>query len=162
MFTVSQLASEHDTNQCLADMCAATTAQHSETLSPDLDARFGKFVSANPQPQIILGTQSVSRRAVVDQLAQKFSFKVSSITADIDEKAIRTPDPKDLVMLLAHAKADAILKKLKDSGSFIQPGYLVTCDQVLSYFGDAGGDGTHLLFTTVFMLVSQRWVLRCS
>lgn len=113
------------------NMCSATTAQHSETLNPDLVARFAGFVSASPQPQIILGTQSVSRRAVVDQLAEQFSFKVSSITADIDEKAIRTPDPKDLVMLLAHAKADAIMKKLRDSGSYIRPGYLVTCDQVV-------------------------------
>jgi hypothetical protein len=113
-----------------AEMCAATTAQHRESLSPELEAKFGEFVSANPQPQIILGTQSASRRAVVDELAQQFSFKVSSITADIDEKAIRTPDPKELVMMLAHAKADAIMKKLKDSGSMIRPGYLVTCDQV--------------------------------
>jgi hypothetical protein len=96
-----------------AEMCTATTQQHSETLSSDLAARFGQFVSSTPQPQIILGTQSVSRRAVVDGLAKQFSFKVSSITADIDEKAIRTPDPKDLVMILAHAKADAIKKKLK-------------------------------------------------
>lgn len=113
-------------------MCSATTAHHSETLNPDLAARFREFVSAKPQPQIILGTQSVSRRAVVDLLAQEFSFQVSSITADIDEKAIRTPDPKDLVMVLAHAKADAILKKLKDSGAFMRPGYLVTCDQVIT------------------------------
>lgn len=115
-----------------ADMCSATTALHSETLDPDLAARFREFVSAQPQPQIILGTQSVSRRAVVDELAQQFAFKVSSITADIDEKAIRTPDPKDLVMMLAHAKARAIAKKLKDSGSYIKPGYLVTCDQVMT------------------------------
>lgn len=66
----------------------------------------------------------------MDELAQQFVFRVSSITADIDEKAIRTPDPKDLVMMLAHAKASAIAKKLKDSGSYIKPGYLVTCDQV--------------------------------
>ena len=31
------------------------------------------------------------------------------VSADIDEKAIRFEDPKELVMALAHAKADAIL-----------------------------------------------------
>lgn len=96
----------------------------------DLEKQFAAFVSADPQPQIILGTQSESRRAVVDELAAKFNFKYSSITADIDEQAIRRQDPQDLVLVLAHAKADAIVKKLKASSSLVTPGYLVTCDQV--------------------------------
>jgi hypothetical protein len=34
------------------------------------------------------------------------------------------------VLVLAHAKADAIVRKLKESDSYMRPGYLVTCDQV--------------------------------
>lgn len=60
----------------------------------------------------------------------RFEFKYSSITADIDEKAIRRDDPYELVLVLAHAKAMAIIDKLKASGSFRPSGFLVTCDQV--------------------------------
>jgi Maf-like protein len=94
-----------------------------------LEGRFRVFVGATPQPQIILGTQSAPRRAVIDRLAAQFNFKYSSITADIDELAIRRDDPQDLVLVLAHAKADAIVKKLQASESLLKPGYLVTCDQ---------------------------------
>jgi Maf-like protein len=95
-----------------------------------LEERFCTFVSTDPQPQIILGTQSQSRRAVIDRLAKQFDFKYSSITADIDEQAIRRDDPQELVLVLAHAKADAIVKKLQASSSLLKPGFLVTCDQV--------------------------------
>lgn len=64
----------------------------------------------------------------------RFDFKYSIITADVDEKAIRRRDPSDLVRVLAHAKAEAIISKLKDSGSFVSTGFLVTCDQVCSAF----------------------------
>jgi hypothetical protein len=106
---------------------------YNEEMCSALEAKFGKLVARSPQPQIILGTQSASRRAVVDQLATRFGFKYSSITADIDEKAIRREDPEELVLALSHAKAAAIVKKLKDSESLIRPGYLVTCDQVCNY-----------------------------
>ena len=84
----------------------------------------------DPQPQIILGTQSRSRRVIVDELAERFGFKYSAITADIDEQAIRRKDPRELVSVLAHAKAEAIVEKLRSSGALVTPGYLVTCDQV--------------------------------
>lgn len=38
------------------------------------------------------------------------------MTADIDEKAIRLPCPEQLVTTLAHAKADAILTRLRAAG----------------------------------------------
>lgn len=61
----------------------------------------------------------------------RFDFKYSSITADIDEKAIRRAKPRELVRVLAHAKAKAIIAKLKANGSLVSPGFLVTFDQVL-------------------------------
>ena len=52
------------------------------------------------------------------------------MSADIDEKAIRVPDPRELVVKLAHAKADAILRRMEDEGVEMQ-GFLLTCDQVV-------------------------------
>lgn len=52
-------------------------------------------------------------------------YNYEILTADIDEKQIRDQDPKKLVLLLAHAKADAILPKISE------PGLLITADQVI-------------------------------
>ncbi|MDD3101917.1 MAG: Maf family protein [Patescibacteria group bacterium] len=70
---------------------------------------------------IILGSASKSRKRVMERAGWKFTI----ITADIDEKAIRFDDPKDLVMALASAKADAILPKIKEKA------FLITADQVV-------------------------------
>ena len=72
---------------------------------------------------------------MLDKLAAKFDFKFSSITADIDEQAIKNDlrgagRAQELVLALAHAKAAAIIAKLKATDSLVKPGYLVTCDQV--------------------------------
>jgi len=40
-------------------------------------------------------------------------YEFTTMTADIDEKGIRREKPEELVMVLAEAKADAILSKLK-------------------------------------------------
>jgi len=55
------------------------------------------------------------------------------MTADIDEKSIRRENPDDLVMVLAEAKADAIMSRLniadyQKEGS--QPTLLITSDIV--------------------------------
>jgi predicted house-cleaning NTP pyrophosphatase (Maf/HAM1 superfamily) len=42
------------------------------------------------------------------------SDEIQTASPGIDEKAIRSSDPKELVLLLAHAKADAVLKKVCD------------------------------------------------
>eukprot|EP00983_Pelagomonas_calceolata_P071722 1151375-Pelagomonas_calceolata.AAC.1 len=39
--------------------------------------------------------------------------------------------PEDLVMALAHAKAEAIKGKMAAAGEDYKTGYLLTCDQVL-------------------------------
>jgi len=78
-----------------------------------------------------------------------------SLTVLTDEKAIRLQQPQQLVMALAHAKADAILQRLQQqqqqqqpSGSFpaaaassggepSRPSntFLITCDQVVVHDG---------------------------
>jgi septum formation protein len=91
----------------------------------------------------------------MDSLASQYSFKYEVLKADIDEKAIRHDSPRDLVLALAHAKADALLQKLADSsssssstaagdaalggggGSSSGGGgmFLITCDQVVVHDG---------------------------
>lgn len=67
-------------------------------------------------------------------MASKHGFSYSAVKADIDEKAIRHPDPVKLVSLLAEAKAEAILPQLQS----MEPGpdvILITCDQVVTHEG---------------------------
>lgn len=112
----------------MAPPCASGAS--ADELSGDaLATAFAAFVRSEPRPRIILGTQSCTRRAVVDALAKEFGFEYSCITADIDEQAIRRDDPAELVRVLAHAKAAAIVEKLRVAGD-TAAGLLITCDQV--------------------------------
>ncbi len=70
--------------------------------------------------KIILGSQSKARKEVLERWG--VSFEVMS--ADIDEKSIRSDDAKELTMAIAHAKADALLSQIKD------PAILITADTV--------------------------------
>jgi septum formation protein len=72
--------------------------------------------------RIILGSASTSRQEIFR--AMGFDFEV--LTANINEKAIRLPDPRELVLAIATAKADALLKRVDDNT------ILVTCDQVVA------------------------------
>lgn len=56
-----------------------------------------------------------------------FEFEVMS--ADIDEKAIRFSDPRQLTLTLANAKADALLNHIHE------PVILITGDQVVAWNG---------------------------
>ena len=109
---------------------------------------------------IWLGSGSKSRLDLMQELVSSPSFQSlgpvafhGKVSADIDEKAIRHADPKELVMALAHAKADAILgdaakrdlllttKAVVDAPTIgasepldnepTNNVYLVTCDQVV-------------------------------
>jgi septum formation protein len=91
----------------------------------------------------------------MDSLASQYSFKYEVLKADIDEKAVRHDSPRDLVLALAHAKADALLQKLaaensSSSSSSTAAGgaadgssnssssggtFLITCDQVVVHDG---------------------------
>ncbi|KAK3252926.1 hypothetical protein CYMTET_37808 [Cymbomonas tetramitiformis] len=63
-------------------------------------------------------------------MLQELGVPFEVLDPDIDEKAIRKESPEDLVMALAHAKADALLERL---GPVDEPLYLVTADQVVVY-----------------------------
>ncbi|KAJ1293824.1 hypothetical protein BS78_01G098300 [Paspalum vaginatum] len=79
--------------------------------------------------KIILGSSSPARREILADMGYDFTV----MSADIDEKAIRMEEPKQLVKALAEAKAEAI--KLKLHGEYAsdrdQTALLITSDQVM-------------------------------
>lgn len=76
--------------------------------------------------KIILGSGSPSRKAVLTGMG--FVFTV--VSPDIDEKAIRKDDPRELVEAIAQAKMDAVLK-------FVQgDAIVITSDQVIVVDGE--------------------------
>ncbi|XP_054799279.1 uncharacterized protein LOC129303785 isoform X4 [Prosopis cineraria] len=83
--------------------------------------------------KIILGSSSIARRKILAEMGYRFT----TMTADIDEKSIRKETPEELVMALAEAKAEAILKRLPvdDHIKDAEPTLLITSDQVVVYEG---------------------------
>lgn len=71
--------------------------------------------------KIIFGTSSKWRRKFFDD----FGFDYEVMSADIDEKAIRLSDPRELTVAIAKAKAVELLKRIKE------PALLITFDQVV-------------------------------
>ena len=80
---------------------------------------------------VVLGSKSSTRRAILTEIGVSHEI----VTADIDEKAIRRDDPKELVLALADAKADAIVARLRTDSSAIKSpiddALLITADQVV-------------------------------
>jgi len=74
--------------------------------------------------KIILGTASEHRKQVFEEMGYT-NFEV--MAADIDEKAVRLNDPKELSLALANAKADELQKRIS------HPALLITADQVVGW-----------------------------
>ncbi|MBI4257189.1 septum formation protein Maf [Candidatus Uhrbacteria bacterium] len=70
---------------------------------------------------IILGSSSPSRKAVLESMGFEFTI----ISPDIDERAIRRDDPRELVTAIAQAKMDAVLKMVQGDA------IVITSDQVM-------------------------------
>lgn len=70
--------------------------------------------------RFILGSQSKWRADIFKRMGYEFEV----MAADIDEKVIRFKDPRQLALVLANAKADALLPKIKGEA------ILITSDQV--------------------------------
>ncbi|KAL3372122.1 hypothetical protein AABB24_008584 [Solanum stoloniferum] len=86
-----------------------------------------------PQYKLILGSSSTARKKILGDMGYEFT----TMSADIDEKAIRKEKPEDLVMALAEAKAEAIIPRVSigESEGDAEPTLLITCDQVVVYEG---------------------------
>ncbi|XP_047975200.1 7-methyl-GTP pyrophosphatase isoform X2 [Salvia hispanica] len=92
------------------------------------------FTAHNQEFKIILGSSSVARKKIMADMG----FKFTTMSADIDEKAIRKEKTEDLVMALAEAKADAIIGKLENLGNEekdAKPTVVVSADTVVVYEG---------------------------
>eukprot|EP00026_Physarum_polycephalum_P011813 Phypoly_transcript_12057.p1 GENE.Phypoly_transcript_12057~~Phypoly_transcript_12057.p1 ORF type:complete len:198 (+),score=29.17 Phypoly_transcript_12057:72-665(+) len=79
---------------------------------------------------IILGSSSIHRKQVLQGLGINFTV----MSPDIDEKAIRDPNPSILTKKIAKAKADALLERISKDPS-IPPSILIASDQVVVYKG---------------------------
>lgn len=75
---------------------------------------------------IILGSSSSARAAILTELGWNFT----TMSPNIDEKAIRCKDPSLLVQLLAKAKATAIIDKLQQVE---RPTVVITSDTVVLF-----------------------------
>ncbi len=75
--------------------------------------------------KIILGSQSFGRKQVLERAGYEFEI----MSADIDEKAIRSDNYEELPLLLARAKAQALLERIKE------PALLITSDQIVVWNG---------------------------
>ncbi|KAL3372121.1 hypothetical protein AABB24_008584 [Solanum stoloniferum] len=87
-----------------------------------------------PQYKLILGSSSTARKKILGDMGYEFT----TMSADIDEKAIRKEKPEDLVMALAEAKADAIIskfRKIENLEKDVNPTILVAADTVVVYEG---------------------------
>ncbi|XP_009336226.2 7-methyl-GTP pyrophosphatase isoform X2 [Pyrus x bretschneideri] len=84
--------------------------------------------------KIILGSASIARRKILAEMGYEFTV----MTADIDEKSIRTEKPEELVLVLAKAKADAIVSKLQSINNHekdAEPTIVIAADTVVVYEG---------------------------
>lgn len=87
-----------------------------------------------PQFKLILGSSSTARKKILGDMGYEFT----TMSADIDEKAIRNEKPEDLVMALAEAKADAIIskfRKIENLEKDVNTTILVAADTVVVYEG---------------------------
>ena len=86
--------------------------------------------SLSPLP-FVLGTTSSSRQKIVRKLGWEYSLAAP----DIDEKSIRSDDPYALPLLIAKAKAFALVERY-NSGDLSAPGdefVILTADQITLY-----------------------------
>jgi septum formation protein len=81
---------------------------------------------ASTTPKIILGSSSKWRK----EMLSKMGYTFDTMSPDIDEKAIRDPNPHVLTLKIARAKAEALLPKVTE------PAILICSDQVIVYNGE--------------------------
>lgn len=77
-------------------------------------------------PNLILGSSSPWRRKIMDRLGLTYAV----MSPDIDEKAIRAADPRELVLKIGQAKAAALVPRVS------APSLIITSDQVTLWGGE--------------------------
>ncbi|KAK4722950.1 hypothetical protein R3W88_013183 [Solanum pinnatisectum] len=117
-----------------------------------------------PQFKLILGSSSTARKKILGYMGYEFT----TMSADIDEKAIRKEKPEDLVMALAEAKADAIISKFRKTEYLekdVNPTILVAADTAEAIIprvsiGESEGDAEPTLLITCDQVVVYEGVVR--
>mmetsp|Transcript_7816 Transcript_7816/g.20659 ORF Transcript_7816/g.20659 Transcript_7816/m.20659 type:complete len:210 (-) Transcript_7816:118-747(-) len=85
---------------------------------------------------LLLGSGSATRRLLLGELGYIEGKNLQRMPADIDERAIRHDDPAKLVLALGHAKADAIMHRIRsEQRTFPDDAVLLTADQVVVHEG---------------------------
>lgn len=74
--------------------------------------------------KIILGSKSSGRKYVLQQAGYVFDI----MTADIDEKAIRSDNYEELPLLIARAKARALIPSIKEPAILVTGDGIVMCN----------------------------------
>lgn len=77
--------------------------------------------------KFILGSSSKYRKEILESKGYEFDV----MAPDIDEKAIRTPDSYQLSLLIARAKADALLPQISESSLIVTADQVVVCGGLL-------------------------------
>uniref|UniRef100_A0A453H910 Maf-like protein n=2 Tax=Aegilops tauschii subsp. strangulata TaxID=200361 RepID=A0A453H910_AEGTS len=107
------------------------TVQNPQLSSAREEPDMASSSNNSPSFKIILGSSSPARRAILSDMGYEFA----TMSADIDERAIRREKPEELVKALAEAKADAIKLNLVDGCADRDirdpPTLLITSDQVV-------------------------------
>ena len=85
-------------------------------------------------PVLLLASASPARRRLLEQAGVPHRVRVSGV----DEEQIHHPDPKQLVQLLAQAKAAAVSQEL-DAVADSEISAVLGCDSVLSFEGRVFG-----------------------
>lgn len=92
--------------------------------------------------KIILGSQSKSRQ----NLLRRMGYEFEVMNPDIDEKAIRFDDPKELTLALAHAKADALIPKIHEQAILITADQVVFCEGKIREKPDSAKEAREALY----------------
>jgi len=77
--------------------------------------------------KLILGSQSKNRKEILEKAGYVFDI----VVPDVNEKAIKTPDPYQRSLILARAKAEALISKIKEPAVIIASDLIVMSDGVL-------------------------------
>lgn len=93
--------------------------------------------------KIILGSSSPFCKRVLERAGVAFEV----MSADIDEKAIRTDDHRALPLLIAHAKADALLERIEGPATLITADQVVICDGELREKPESDAEAANFLFS---------------
>eukprot|EP00924_Labyrinthula_sp_SR-Ha-C_P013402 augustus_masked-scaffold_5-processed-gene-1.4-mRNA-1 protein AED:0.27 eAED:0.31 QI:0/-1/0/1/-1/1/1/0/215 len=91
----------------------------------------------NKEIRVVLGSSSIWRRQLLDQSVPEIdgiSFKTfvsEEMVPDIDEKAIRHAEPKDLVEAITRAKTDEVLRKVKENDKLRNIADILICGDMI-------------------------------